>query len=62
MDQENLDSFVRLDTNIKEFCISQCVKKVRENLNEKENKCLSSCFQIYERAIHLAVESELQRK
>jgi len=62
MDQVLYDSSVRLDSNKKEFCISECVKKLNDELNEKENECLSNCFKTYERALLIALESVFETK
>lgn len=62
MEEKIYDSIVRLDSNKKQFCISECVKKLKENLNEKENLCLNSCFETYERALNLAFDFDSKRK
>lgn len=62
MDHKFQDSLVRLDSNSNEFCISECVKKLKDTLNEKENICLNECLTSYATAFKLALETEFKKE
>jgi len=53
------NSYIRSISNSSEFCISECVKKIKDNLNEKENECIKNCLSNYEKAMELVIDYEL---
>lgn len=58
MEFKNYDIYIRHDSNKKEFCISECVKKLKNTLSEKETECLNTCLKSYEKALSLALDFE----
>ncbi len=53
----NIDTIVRYDSYQKDFCITQCIKKLKVKIKEKENECLISCLKTYDKGLKLVLET-----
>lgn len=62
MENKYHGALIRLDGNRKEFCISECLKKLKENLSQKDNECLNNCLGNYEKAYKMAINFDLEGK